>query len=48
MASCWSFQMERGALRARFTVVITMGSLIPEALKRTSNIRASPWLVVEV
>jgi len=46
MESCWSFQMERGAERARFTMVMMMGSRIPAALKQTSNMRARPWEVV--
>jgi hypothetical protein len=36
-----------GALRARFTTVMTMGNLMPEALNKASCISASPWDVVE-
>ncbi len=32
-----------GALTARFTTVITIGSRIPEALNSTSCISSSPW-----
>src|SRR5659263_227217 len=47
MESCWSFHILIGAESARFTTVMTMGNLIPEALNNASCISASPCEVVE-
>src|SRR5659263_613048 len=47
MESCWSFHILIGAESARFTTVMTMGNLIPEALNNTLSISASPCAVVE-
>src|SRR5574341_430944 len=47
MESCWSFHILMGAESARFTTVMTMGNLMPDALNRASCISASPCDVVE-
>jgi len=48
MMSEWSFQMLKGALKARLATVMTMGKRMPLAMNRISCIRARPWALVAV
>ena len=48
MTSEWSFQIESGLESDRLASAMTMGSLMAAAMVKISDMRASPWELVEV